>query len=153
MKGQPHAHGIRVNGGKKQQVIRKFEDEDTRQQCLYGKIAQGGSCIVNAGRCIIIAVFSETKGHTSTGCNEIVHAMAKYLNKSEWPEGDEGSSKAAESSGGGPSGSWQQYVDTMLIGKGNVARAAILSHGGELLGKSTGVTVAMHLSTKFDAVV
>lgn len=127
MKGQSPAHGIRLNGGKKQQVIRNFKDEETGQQCLYGKFAMGGSCIVNAGRCIIIATFNETKGHTSAGCNDVVHIISRFLFKSVWPEGDEGSGGAESVSGVGGAASWQVHVDTMLIGKGNVAQALVLN--------------------------
>lgn len=143
MSGKPHAHGIRLNGGKKQQVIRKFEDDETKQPCVYGKFAQGGSCIINAGKCIIIAVFSELKGHTSTGCNEIIHAMGRYLFKSEWPQGEEGSAQAIAQSAP-PSASWQQYVDTMLIAKGNILNACIISHTGDILGTNAGFTVELH---------
>jgi hypothetical protein len=142
IRGKPHAHGIRINGSKKQQVIRKFEDEETKQHCVYGKFAQGASCIVGAGKCIIIATSSEAKGHQSAACNEIIHTMAKYLHKSEWPDAEEGSAAAILASAP-PAGDWQAYVDKMLIGKGNVAKALIMSHEGETLGKSDGFSVSI----------
>lgn len=42
-------HGLRINGGKKQQVLRNFKDEETALTVIFGKIAQGGSCIAHAG--------------------------------------------------------------------------------------------------------
>jgi hypothetical protein len=142
MKGKPHPHGIRINGGKKQQVIRKFEDEETKQQCVYGKFAQGGSCIVGAGKCVLIATCSETKGHQSAACNEIIHAMAKYLCKSEWPDCEEGSAAAVAASAP-PAGDWQQYVDMMLIAKGNISKAVIIAHDGASLAHSEGFMVCI----------
>lgn len=41
IKGSAASHGLRLNGGRKQQVIQKFPDEETGQMCIFGKIPQG----------------------------------------------------------------------------------------------------------------
>ena len=56
------SHGLRLNGGKKQQLIREFKDSDTNNYVIYGKTIKGGSCIANAGKCILIGTFNENKG-------------------------------------------------------------------------------------------
>ena len=55
--------GLRLNGGKKQQLIREFKDPDTNNFMVYGKLAKGGSCIANAGKCILVGTFNENKGY------------------------------------------------------------------------------------------
>ena len=50
----------------------------------------GGSCIANAGKCIIIATFNEARNHSSSDCIETVSLMANYLLKSTWPTGGGG---------------------------------------------------------------
>lgn len=113
--------GLRLNG-KKQTIIRNFKDEKTGGVVIYGKVPQGGSCIADGGRCIVIGTFSELKNQNSTDCNDLVTLMARYLKDSTWPNGlKEGDVDA--SSGG--SKTWQPFIDTMLIGKGNVAQAMI----------------------------
>lgn len=134
IQGSKPSQGLRING-KKQQIIRSFKDEDTGLTTIYGKVTQGGSCIVHAGRCILIATFSESKGHTSAGCNEILRLMGNYLCKSSWPEDDKGAT------GAGPS--WQLYIEKMLVGKGNVTQAMILSkHDGKVFAATTGFAVS-----------
>ena len=123
IQGKTPFHGLRINGGKKQQILRNFIDETTKLKVIYGKFPQGGSCIAHAGKCILIATFSELAGHTSVGCNEILQIMAKYLADSTWPEGIEGSN---DDSGDGTI-TWQPYIDTMLLGKGNISQALICS--------------------------
>ena len=56
---------------------------------------------------------------TSVGCNDIVSLMAGYLAKSEWP--------TDASQLGGNAATWKPYIDNMLIGKGNIEHAVILS--------------------------
>ena len=134
MKGQKPAQGLRINGKKKEQVTRSFKDEDTGLQVIFTKIPQGGSCIANAGKCIIIGTFSEAKGHSSPQCNETVTLMAAYFHKSTWPNRKDGEG----GTGGGAPANWQIYIDTMMIGKGNIAQAMILeASSGKILASSS----------------
>jgi len=48
-KGEKAAQGLRLNGGKKQQILRSFKDDVTDQYVIYGKITKGGCCIAAAG--------------------------------------------------------------------------------------------------------
>ncbi|MGB4347095.1 MAG: profilin family protein [Burkholderiaceae bacterium] len=122
IKGQKPAQGLRINGKKKEQVTRSFKDEDSGLQVLFTKIPQGGSCVAHAGKCVIIGTFSEAKGHSSPQCNETVTLMAAYYAKSTWPNRSDG-----EPAGGAGPVSWQVYVDTLMVGKGNVAQAMIIA--------------------------
>ena len=117
------AHGLRISAGPKQQILRAFKDDETGLYTVYGKFMQGGSCIANAGKCTIIATYSEGNGHKSAGCNEVVSLMARYLNKSIWPS-PETKQLVSEADG---AITWQPYIDAMLVGKGNVAEALICS--------------------------
>lgn len=122
MKGQPVSQGLRINGTKKQQVTRSFKDEVSGLQTIFAKFPQGGSCIANGGKCILIATYDEAKNHNSPDCNETVTLIARYLAASSWP------SKAAASAGGdGAPATWQSYIDTLLVAKGNVAQALLCS--------------------------
>lgn len=129
MKGEKPLQGLRLNGGKKQQILRAFTDDGTNGFCIYGKITRGGCCISAAGKCILIATFDEGQGHTSVGCNEVVQLMAKYLVKSIWPanaseqEGDKSDMSAAVNN----ADTWKPYVNDMLIGRGSIAQAMICS--------------------------
>ena len=125
IQGKTPFQGLRINGGKKQQVLRNFIDDTSKLRVIYGKFPQGGSCLAHAGKCVLIATFSEIAGHTSVGCNEVLQLMAKYLADSIWPEGLEGSIDNPISGDG--TITWQPYIDTMLIGKGNVSQALICS--------------------------
>jgi hypothetical protein len=69
--------------------------------------------------------------------NETITLIARYLNKSIWPDRNDGeSSNDDNGSGGGGDNTteassssaptWQAYIDTMLVGKGNVAHAMII---------------------------
>lgn len=149
MKGQSCNQGLRVNGKKKQQITRRFNDDDTGLPVIITKVPMGGSCIANAGKCIIIGTFNETKGHTSPPCNETVTAMAAYLKKSNWPDRTElVASSGSDAGGSGSSGgsgvqggeaTWQVYVDLLLIGKGNVADGMLLEvSNGKVLAASKG---------------
>eukprot|EP01038_Epipyxis_sp_PR26KG_P013536 gene13536-18156_t len=137
MKGQKPAQGLRINGTKKQQITRNFNDEVTNLVTIYGKYPQGGSCVANGGKCIIVATFSENLGHTSPDCNETVTLMARYLTQSTWPTPGGKSSGNDNANNGNISAvgtaSWQQYIDLMLIGKGNVGLAMICSMDGAVL--------------------
>jgi hypothetical protein len=140
MKGQKPAQGLRINGKKKEQITRSFKDDETGQQIIFTKVPQGGSSIANAGKCIIIATFSEAKGHSSPQCNETVTMMASYFYKSTWPTRKDG-----ESTGGGGPADWQQYVDKMLVGKGNIAQAMIVEVGsGKILASTPDFTLTKH---------
>lgn len=135
MKGQKPAQGLRINAKKKEQITRSFKDEDTGLQVLFTKIPQGGSCVASAGKCVIIGTFSEAKGHSSPQCNETVTLIAAYLHKSKWPNRNDGAPGGG--GGGGAPVSWQVYVDTMLLGKGNVAQAMIIDNSnGKILAAS-----------------
>jgi len=64
--------------------------------------------------------------------------IARYLNKSVWPNRNDGESSNDDNGSGGGSDkntasasssaapTWQAYIDTMLVGKGNVAQAMII---------------------------
>lgn len=131
MSGDKPHQGLRINNGKKMQILRSFKDDGTENLVIYGKVTKGGACIACAGKCIIIGTFDENAGHTSVGCNEIVTLMAKYLVKSKWPPGQDGEI------GSGNSLSWQPYIDTMLVGKGNATQALICSKDTGALWAST----------------
>ena len=124
IKSTTPSQGLRLNGGKKQQIIRNFKDEKSGGVVIYGKVPQGGSCVADGGRCIVVGTFSEAKGQNSADCNTVVTLMARYLKESTWPDGvSEG--EVDLSSGG--SKTWQPFIDQLLIGKGNVAEAIICS--------------------------
>lgn len=116
--------GLRLNGGKKQQILRAFLEEETNTYAVYGKIMKGGCIMLGAGKCILVATFDELKGHTSAGCVATLTEVAKHLLQSTWP-----TTATSISSSGGPSGAatWQPYIDTMLVGKGHIAQALICS--------------------------
>jgi hypothetical protein len=40
---------------------------------------RGGCCLAASGKTIVVAIFDEGAGHTSTGCNSVVGDMVKYL--------------------------------------------------------------------------
>ena len=120
MKGEKPAQGLRLNGGKKQQILRLFKDDGgTDAYIVYGKITKGGCCVADAGKCILIGTFDEMANHTSVGCNEVVSLMAKYLIKSSWP--------VDESQLAGNAATWKPYMENMLLGKGNISQALICS--------------------------
>jgi hypothetical protein len=68
--------------------------------------------------------------------NETITLIARYLNKSVWPNRNDGESSNDDNGSGGGSDkntassssapTWQAYIDTMLVGKGNVAQAMII---------------------------
>jgi hypothetical protein len=154
--GNKPSHGLRING-LKQQVLRNFKDDTTDLVTIYGKVTMGGTCVMNAGRVIIIASFDETKGHTSNGCNEICRHMAIYLLKSAWPD-QAGSTQAATSvqpttvpqmkspapvatqppaqAPSSSSGMDYRNVVKDIIDCGHVAATGVLSLDGRVLSKS-----------------
>lgn len=87
---------------------------------------KGGCCIAAAGKCIIVGTFDELKGHSSSGCNEVIVEMAKYLLQITWPTGVE--EAAPEGSAAMSTSSWQPYVETMLVGKGDIDNCLICSN-------------------------
>lgn len=124
IQGSTPAQGLRLNGSKKHQIIRNFKDDKTGGVIIYAKVPQGGACVADGGRCIVIGTFSEAKNQTSADANDLVMLMARYLKESSWPDGiNEGD--ADKSSGGAKT--WQPFIDAMLVGKGNVAQALICS--------------------------
>jgi hypothetical protein len=149
MKGQTASQGLRINGTKKQQITRSFKDEDTGLQVIFSKFPQGGSCVANGGKCILIATYNETKGHNSPDCNETITLMARYLAKSTWPLA--GAATTTQESKPQTAASWQSYVDVLLVGKGNIAQALICSSAdGSVLAATDGFKVshalAVHLA-------
>ena len=119
--GAKPPQGLRLNGGKKQQILRSFKDDGgTDAHIIYGKITKGGCCVAVADKCIIIGTFDEMSNHTGPGCNEVVSLMAKYLVKSSWPLDE-------SQLGGSNSATWKPYIENMLLGKGSVANALICS--------------------------
>lgn len=96
---------------------------------------KGGCCIAAAGKCILVGTFDELKGHSSAGCNEVIVEMAKYLMQITWPSGVE---EAAAAGGGSmTTSSWQPYIETMLIGKGDIEHALICSNTDATVWAST----------------
>jgi hypothetical protein len=131
---KPH-HGLRINQGKKQQILRNYQDEESGLRVIYGKLGQTGCCVVNAGRCILIGTYSELKNHVSVKCNEIILLMANYLSKSVWPDFEEITN---------PTDSWQPYVDLMLVGKGNISSALLCSKSdGKTWARTSDVEVCL----------
>lgn len=132
MSGQTSSQGLRLNGQRKHQITRTLRDDDTGLPVVFTKVPNGGACVANAGKVIIIATFSELLQHTGPDCNDTVLKMANYLKKSVWPEGlFEGDAAPGSSSGGGGGGvggegSWQDHVDKVLLGSKNVAEAMIV---------------------------
>lgn len=139
MSGSKPLQGLRINGGKKQQILRSFKDDDVQNFIIYGKIVslfpfllatltfsqmKGGCCICGAGKCIIVATFDEIKGHSSAGCNDVIQEMAKYLLQISWPSGTQEASGGASGSAGS---TWQPYIQTMLLAKGDIKDALICS--------------------------
>ena len=136
MKGEKPSQGLRINGGKKHQVTRSFKDEATGLPVIYSKIPNGGSCIANAGKCILLATFNEAKNHSSPECNDVVQLMAMYLNKSTWPDKDDDLPGAGSEDMS--SVSWQTHVEKALVGRGNVADAMIVAvDSGKILASSS----------------
>lgn len=136
MKGEKPGQGLRINGAKKHQMTRNFKDEQTGLTVIYSKIPNGGACIANAGKCILIGTFNEAKNHSSPECNDTIQLMAMYLNKSSWPDKDD---VPGGGGGGGDLGSasWQTHVEKSLVGRGNIADAMIVAaDSGELLGST-----------------
>lgn len=116
--------GLRLNGGKKQQILREFREEETNNYTVFGKIMRTGSCLVHATKCIIIATFDEAKGHSPSACNTVVSDVAKYLQQATWPT-------SPVSLGGAPpvsaASTWEPYIETMLLAKGHISAALICS--------------------------
>lgn len=140
--GTKGGQGIRLNGGKKLQILRDFKDEETGNRIVYGKVSKGGCCIAVAGPCILIGTFDENKGHTSSGCNNVITLMARHLLRVPWkkkekPSKDDGSSSGNKGNDNTESSDWQSYVDLLLIGKGNVSKAMICSSSDGQIWAST----------------
>ena len=127
--GTKGGQGIRLNGGKKLQILRDFKDDETGNRIVYGKVSKGGCCIAVAGPCILIGTFNENKGHASSGCNNVITLMARHLLRVPWrrTENPAGSSNGGKGDYNKESSDWQSYVDVLLIGKGNVSEALICS--------------------------
>lgn len=109
--------GLRLNSGKKQMLIREFQDDISKQGVVYGKIPKGGCCVASAGKVIVIGTFSETKGQTASDCNDTIELYARYLATSTWPDGSEGT---AQSTPEQAKRTWQPFADLLLVGKGDI---------------------------------
>lgn len=150
--------GIRLNGGKKLQILRDFKDDETGNRIVYGKINKGGCCIAVAGPCILIGTFNENKGHSSTGCNNVITLMARHLLRAPWkrnekPNNNESSSSSSNIGSNDVVGSsdWQSYVDILLVGKGNVSDALICSSSdGKLWASTKGFSLKSYEGTVLD---
>ena len=115
-KGGPgvSSQGLRLNSGKKQMLIREFQDDTSKQEVVYAKIPKGGCCVTSAGKVILIGTFNETKGQTASECNDTIELYARYLATSTWPDGSEGT---AQSTPEQAKRTWQPFADMLLIGK------------------------------------
>lgn len=118
-------HGLRINGGKKQQIVRSGKDEDSGNYVILGKLQKGGSCITTAGKCILIATYNELKGHSAAACHETIVEMAKYLANANWPTAELVARDSAGAAVSTAEGSWAPFINDMLIGRGNISDALI----------------------------
>lgn len=134
MKGSSSHQGLRINAGRKHQITRSFKDEVSGLSVVFSKYPQGGACVANGGKCVLIGTFNEDKGHQSPDCNETITLMARYLAMSTWPE--------VGSVPVGPA-SWRNYIDTMLVGKGNVEEAMLCTSSGEILAATENFKVSL----------
>jgi ribosomal protein L24E len=141
MKGEKCSQGLRINANpRKYQITRSFKDETTDLQVLYAKIPNGGACIANAGKCILLGTFNEGRNHNSVECNETIQLMAYYLCKSTWPDKEPVAGEGG-AVGGGPvdvtsikNVTWQMHIEKALIERGNIAEAMIVNcENGEIL--------------------
>lgn len=133
-------HGLRINGGKKQQIVRSGKDDDSGNYVIFGKVTKGGSCIATAGKCILIATHTEQKGHSAAACNETVLEMAKYLAHTTWPTAELIARDASGSINGGSD--WQPFINEMLLGRGNILDALICNKDdGTVYASSPGFTL------------
>jgi hypothetical protein len=114
--------GLRLNSGKKQMVIREFQDETSKQGVVYSKIPKGGACVAGAGKVIIVGTFNEAKGQNASDCNDTIEQYARFLATSTWPDGSEGT---AQSTPEQAKRTWQPFVDLLLIGKGDINECLI----------------------------
>eukprot|EP01035_Chromulina_nebulosa_P021873 gene21873-28315_t len=139
--------GLRINKIKLT-IAKNFKDEETNLTILYAKSAQAGACITNAGKCILIAFYSEAKKHIPSACNEMLRLMAIYLYKSVWPIDEKSNSNAnaipsIQSSGSANSSGLQTQLDSLVLSKDVVATAGIIA-------KETGKILAMSSNFKLD---
>lgn len=144
IKGQPVSQGLRINGLKKQQITRNFKDEETGHCVIFAKFPLGGSCIAHAGKCVLIATYEESKNHNSVDCNETVTQIARYLSKSVWPAPGTGPATVIEPVDNTPA-TWQAYIDKLLIERGHVAQAMLLTEDGKILASTPDFTVCHSL--------
>ena len=114
--------GLRLNSGKKQMLIRTFQDDTSKQGIVYGKIPKGGCCVAGASRVVLIGTFNEGKGQSASECNDTIELYARYLSTSMWPDGSEGT---AQSTPEQAKLTWQPFVDLLMIGKGDVDQCLI----------------------------
>ena len=123
-KGGPGAgtQGLRLNSGKKQMLIREFQDDTSKQGVVYGKIPKGGCCVASAGKVTVIGTFSEAKGQTASDCNDTIELYARYLATSTWPDGCEGTTQSTPEQA---KRTWQPFADLLLIGKGDINECMI----------------------------
>jgi hypothetical protein len=85
----------------------------------------------------VIGTFNETLGQTAAACNEDITEISKYLASVKWPvtalvRKDEAAGEVVGVAGsdagdGSPEGSWKNFIQEMLIKRGNVSDALICS--------------------------
>jgi hypothetical protein len=146
MKGSTSPHGVRINGTKKQQITRKSNGAETGLPAVLTRFPMGGSLIINAGKCILIGCFDEKKGHNPPDFSDTLTLMGDYFFKSTWPTQQQfnamsgGASSSSSSSAsvpgeGGGKATWDEYIEKMLVARGNISDAVIISlkDGGKIL--------------------
>lgn len=103
VKGNKTSQGLRINQVK-YQVIRALTDENSQCYSVHGKKVSafllscsvqwrcsrsihifvtlqtmGGCGLVLTGKCVLIATFDETKGHTAPACQGVLSDLGKHL--------------------------------------------------------------------------
>ena len=83
---RPH-QGLRLNGGKKNQILRSFDEESfgITIKIIYGKFPKGGCCIACCSKVILVGTYNELENQSSSACNDLIAVMTKYLEKIPWP--------------------------------------------------------------------
>lgn len=72
--------GLRLNEGKKFQIVKAAQDEELKSFVVNGKIAKGGCWAARTSNAILVAVYDEMKDHTAAGCYSTLSNVIKYLN-------------------------------------------------------------------------
>ncbi len=67
----------------KYQVIRSFEEENSKCYAVYGKKTMGGIALFHCGKVLLVGTYDEAQGHTSPGCCAVLIDLAKHLKESK----------------------------------------------------------------------